>query len=99
MHNMEVRRGQVRRGHILEKPRGCRGRIYHIMKKCWKHSSEDRPSFRRLKEKLSMLAEGLDDWGWGISYKFTLVKIFSKIVVNLTNHSQQHIVMFKIVTQ
>lgn len=32
-----------------------------VMKKCWAHSPEDRPSFRNLKEQLILVAQGLTD--------------------------------------
>ncbi|XP_055710202.1 tyrosine-protein kinase Btk29A isoform X1 [Phlebotomus papatasi] len=52
---------RVQRGIILERPKACAKEIYDIMKKCWAHSPEDRPSFRVLKEQLVLVAQGLTD--------------------------------------
>ncbi|KAM7351866.1 tyrosine-protein kinase Btk29A isoform 2-T3 [Cochliomyia hominivorax] len=52
---------RVQRGIILEKPKSCAKEIYDVMKKCWSHSPEDRPSFRVLKEQLALVAQTLTD--------------------------------------
>lgn len=35
--------------------------FFQVMKKCWSHSPEDRPSFRILKDQLAAVAQGLTD--------------------------------------
>ncbi|XP_055838392.1 tyrosine-protein kinase Btk29A isoform X2 [Episyrphus balteatus] len=52
---------RVQRGIILEKPKSCAKEIYDVMKKCWCHCPEDRPSFRVLKEQLALIAQTLTD--------------------------------------
>ncbi|KAL9925191.1 tyrosine-protein kinase Btk29A isoform X1 [Glossina fuscipes] len=52
---------RVQRGIILEKPKSCAKEIYDVMKKCWSHTPEDRPSFRVLKEQLALVAQTLTD--------------------------------------
>ncbi|XP_037915667.1 tyrosine-protein kinase Btk29A isoform X3 [Hermetia illucens] len=52
---------RVQRGNILEKPKACAKEIYDVMKKCWSHSPEERPSFRSLKEQLALVAQNLTD--------------------------------------
>ncbi|KAK0086898.1 hypothetical protein PV325_002237 [Microctonus aethiopoides] len=43
---------RVQRGIILEKPKACFKEVYEVMRKCWAHCPEVRPSFRVLKEQL-----------------------------------------------
>ncbi|XP_039295113.1 tyrosine-protein kinase Btk29A isoform X3 [Nilaparvata lugens] len=50
---------RVQRGIILERPKNCPKEIYDVMRKCWCHSPEERPSFRQLKEQLSVVSQGL----------------------------------------
>lgn len=50
---------RVQRGIILERPKQCYKEVYEIMRKCWSHSPEDRPSFRVLKEQLVNVSQGL----------------------------------------
>ncbi|XP_031624419.1 tyrosine-protein kinase Btk29A isoform X1 [Contarinia nasturtii] len=52
---------RVQRGIILERPKACAKEIYEVMKKCWAHHPEDRPSFRNLKDQLALVAQGLTD--------------------------------------
>lgn len=52
---------RVQRGIILEKPKACAKEIYDVMRKCWLHNPEDRPSFRILKDQLATVAQGLTD--------------------------------------
>ncbi|KAH8410480.1 hypothetical protein KR215_008699 [Drosophila sulfurigaster] len=52
---------RVQRGIILEKPKSCAKEIYDVMKKCWSHGPEERPSFRVLKEQLALVAQTLTD--------------------------------------
>ncbi|KAG5676708.1 hypothetical protein PVAND_006521 [Polypedilum vanderplanki] len=52
---------RVQRGIILEKPKACAKEIYDVMRKCWSHGPEDRPSFRLLKDQLATVAQGLTD--------------------------------------
>ncbi|XP_011178509.1 tyrosine-protein kinase Btk29A isoform X1 [Zeugodacus cucurbitae] len=52
---------RVQRGIILEKPKSCAKEIYEVMKKCWSHGPEERPSFRLLKEQLALVAQTLTD--------------------------------------
>ncbi|XP_055387237.1 tyrosine-protein kinase Btk29A isoform X3 [Condylostylus longicornis] len=52
---------RVQRGIILEKPKSCAKEIYDVMRKCWYHSPEERPSFRLLKEQLALIAQTLTD--------------------------------------
>ncbi|KAJ2950596.1 hypothetical protein O0L34_g8847 [Tuta absoluta] len=47
----------VQRGQVLEKPKGCNNEIYNVMRLCWRHSPEERPSFRALKEELATVAQ------------------------------------------
>ncbi|XP_043269170.1 tyrosine-protein kinase Btk29A isoform X1 [Venturia canescens] len=50
---------RVQRGIILERPKTCFKEVYEVMKKCWAHSPEVRPSFRVLKEQLINVSQGL----------------------------------------
>ncbi|XP_065342828.1 tyrosine-protein kinase Btk isoform X3 [Cloeon dipterum] len=50
---------RVQRGILLEKPKACFKEVYDVMRKCWSHSPEDRPSFRVLKEQLVNVSKGL----------------------------------------
>lgn len=52
---------RVQRGIILEKPRTCAKEIYDVMKKCWSHHPEERPSFRALKDQLAVVAQRLTE--------------------------------------
>ncbi|XP_049864893.1 tyrosine-protein kinase Btk29A isoform X2 [Pectinophora gossypiella] len=58
MKNSEVV-DMVQRGQVLEKPKGCLNEIYNVMRECWRHSPEDRPSFRVLKEQLGNVAQSV----------------------------------------
>ncbi|XP_063227607.1 tyrosine-protein kinase Btk [Bacillus rossius redtenbacheri] len=50
---------RVQRGVVLERPKACFKEVYEVMRKCWSHSPEDRPSFRSLKEQLANVSQGL----------------------------------------
>ncbi|XP_048270039.1 tyrosine-protein kinase Btk29A isoform X1 [Bombus terrestris] len=50
---------RVQRGIILEKPKACFKEVYEVMRKCWAHCPEVRPSFRVLKEQLISVSQGL----------------------------------------
>ncbi|XP_018316880.1 tyrosine-protein kinase Btk29A isoform X1 [Mycetomoellerius zeteki] len=50
---------RVQRGIILERPKACFKEVYEVMRKCWAHSPEVRPSFRVLKEQLISVSQGL----------------------------------------
>ncbi|XP_057339629.1 tyrosine-protein kinase Btk29A isoform X2 [Microplitis mediator] len=50
---------RVQRGLILEKPKACVKEVYEVMRKCWAHCPEVRPSFRVLKEQLINVNQGL----------------------------------------
>ncbi|KAF7987295.1 hypothetical protein HCN44_003057 [Aphidius gifuensis] len=50
---------RVQRGIILEKPKACFKEVYEVMRKCWAHSPEIRPSFRLLKDQLVVVSQGL----------------------------------------
>ncbi|KAG8230755.1 hypothetical protein J437_LFUL009815 [Ladona fulva] len=50
---------RVQRGIILERPKACFKEVYEVMRKCWSHNPEDRPSFRVLKEQLLIVSQGL----------------------------------------
>ncbi|XP_015592435.1 tyrosine-protein kinase Btk29A isoform X2 [Cephus cinctus] len=50
---------RVQRGIILDKPKACFKEVYEVMRKCWAHGPEDRPSFRILKEQLINVSQGL----------------------------------------
>ncbi|XP_008203443.1 tyrosine-protein kinase Btk29A isoform X1 [Nasonia vitripennis] len=50
---------RVQRGIILEKPKACFKEVYEVMRKCWAHCPEVRPSFRVLKEQLINVSQGL----------------------------------------
>lgn len=52
---------RVQRGIILEKPKSCAKEIYELMKKCWSHHPEERPSFRALKDQLAVVAQRLTE--------------------------------------
>ncbi|KAE8737137.1 hypothetical protein FOCC_FOCC017400 [Frankliniella occidentalis] len=47
---------RVQRGIILERPKAC---FKEVMRKCWCHCPEDRPSFRILKDQLIAVSQGL----------------------------------------
>ncbi|XP_071453126.1 tyrosine-protein kinase Btk [Hetaerina americana] len=50
---------RVQRGIVLERPKACFKEVYEVMRKCWSHNPEDRPSFRALKEQLMVVSQGL----------------------------------------
>ncbi|EFA02156.1 tyrosine-protein kinase Btk isoform X1 [Tribolium castaneum] len=50
---------RVQKGLILEKPKACYKEVYDIMRKCWSHLPENRPSFRVLKEQLVSASQGI----------------------------------------
>lgn len=50
---------RVQRGIILERPKACFKEVYQVMRKCWCHNPEDRPSFRSLKEQLVSVSQGV----------------------------------------
>lgn len=50
---------RVQRGIILERPKACFKEVYEVMRKCWCHNPEDRPSFRVLKDQLVGVSQGL----------------------------------------
>lgn len=50
---------RVQRGIILERPKACFKEVYEVMRKCWCHCPEDRPSFRILKDQLIAVSQGL----------------------------------------
>ncbi|XP_024083882.1 tyrosine-protein kinase Btk29A isoform X2 [Cimex lectularius] len=52
---------RVQRGIILERPPDCYKEVYDIMRQCWSHSPEDRPSFRALKEQLTIVGQSIAD--------------------------------------
>ncbi|XP_050672649.1 tyrosine-protein kinase Btk29A isoform X1 [Leptidea sinapis] len=56
MKNSEVVE-MVQRGQVLEKPKGCLNEIYNVMRACWRHAPDERPSFRVLKEELAQIAQ------------------------------------------
>ncbi|XP_034825105.1 tyrosine-protein kinase Btk isoform X1 [Maniola hyperantus] len=58
MKNSEVVE-MVQKGHVLEKPKDCLNEIYNVMKACWRHLPEERPSFRLLKEELAGVAHSV----------------------------------------
>ncbi|XP_066999606.1 tyrosine-protein kinase Btk isoform X2 [Anabrus simplex] len=49
---------RVQRGIVLERPKACFKEVYEVMRKCWCHLPEDRPSFRVLKEQLLNVFQG-----------------------------------------
>ncbi|XP_060531106.1 tyrosine-protein kinase Btk-like isoform X2 [Cylas formicarius] len=50
---------RVQKGLILEKPKGCYKEVYDVMRKCWAHLPENRPSFRILKDTLLNVSQGI----------------------------------------
>nr|XP_018917341.1 PREDICTED: tyrosine-protein kinase Btk29A isoform X3 [Bemisia tabaci] len=48
---------RVQRGIILEKPKNCFKEVYEVMRQCWSQFPDDRPSFRNLKEQLSVVSQ------------------------------------------
>lgn len=50
---------RVQRGIILEKPKACFKEVYEVMRICWAHNPEVRPSFRVLKDQLINVSQGL----------------------------------------
>ncbi|CAB3228436.1 unnamed protein product [Arctia plantaginis] len=59
MKNSEVVDMVVTRRQVLEKPKGCLNEIYNVMRMCWRHTPEERPSFRVLKDDLSVIAHSV----------------------------------------
>lgn len=51
MSNQEVLQ-QVSRGYRMPQPTNCPDKLYGIMLSCWKHHSEERPTFETLKYRL-----------------------------------------------
>ncbi|XP_072941985.1 tyrosine-protein kinase Btk isoform X1 [Epargyreus clarus] len=58
MKNSEVVE-MVQRGQVLEKPKGCLNEIYNVMRLCWRHAPDERPSFRALKDELAGVANAV----------------------------------------
>uniref|UniRef100_A0A0A9WY19 Tyrosine-protein kinase n=2 Tax=Lygus hesperus TaxID=30085 RepID=A0A0A9WY19_LYGHE len=52
---------RVQRGIILQRPPTCLKEVYEIMKLCWGHSPDERPSFRALKEQLTLVGQSITD--------------------------------------
>ncbi|CAG9762218.1 unnamed protein product [Ceutorhynchus assimilis] len=50
---------RVQKGIILEKPKACFKEVYDVMKKCWSHLPENRPSFQLLKGTLIKVSQGI----------------------------------------
>ncbi|KAK9870201.1 hypothetical protein WA026_006284 [Henosepilachna vigintioctopunctata] len=50
---------RVQKGLILEKPNQCCKEVYEIMRKCWSHLPEHRPSFRVLIEQLLSISRSI----------------------------------------
>ncbi|KAJ8922493.1 hypothetical protein NQ315_007521 [Exocentrus adspersus] len=50
---------RVQKGMILEKPKACYKEVYDVMRKCWSHLPENRPSFRILKETLNNVSSAI----------------------------------------
>ncbi|CAH1115615.1 unnamed protein product [Psylliodes chrysocephalus] len=50
---------RVQKGMILEKPKACYKEVYDVMRKCWAHLPENRPSFKVLKETLVNVSQGI----------------------------------------
>ncbi|XP_023017664.1 tyrosine-protein kinase Btk isoform X1 [Leptinotarsa decemlineata] len=50
---------RVQRGMILERPQSCYKEVYDVMRKCWSHLPENRPSFKILKETLIGVSQGI----------------------------------------
>ena len=46
---------RVQRGAVLERPKACYNEVYEIMRQCWAHAPDDRPSFRALVHQLSQV--------------------------------------------
>lgn len=51
MNNRQVLEA-VERGYRMPAPEGCPDPLYNIMLSCWKHESEERPTFESLKNLL-----------------------------------------------
>ncbi|KAM3968138.1 tyrosine-protein kinase Btk29A isoform 2-T2 [Aphomia sociella] len=58
MKNSEVV-DMVQKGQVLEKPKACLNEIYSVMRLCWRHAPDERPSFRVLKDKLTSIAQSV----------------------------------------
>ncbi|XP_037297481.1 tyrosine-protein kinase Btk29A isoform X2 [Manduca sexta] len=58
MTNSEVV-DKVLQREVLEKPKGCLNEIYNVMRACWGHKPEDRPSFRVLKDQLAVISQSV----------------------------------------
>ena len=39
---------EVQRGYRMTKPINCPSNIYNLMRKCWEHNPNDRPSFKEI---------------------------------------------------
>jgi hypothetical protein len=39
---------EVQRGYRMTKPINCPSSIYNLMRKCWEHNPNDRPSFKEI---------------------------------------------------
>lgn len=52
--------GAICSGEILEPPKECNLRMYMLMRLCWRHEPEDRPSFKEVKLKIECVIEALD---------------------------------------
>lgn len=53
---------RVQRGQILPMPPNCPGPVYEeVMRVCWATLPEDRPSFRVIKEKLTVISQDLSN--------------------------------------
>ncbi|CAH0560479.1 unnamed protein product [Brassicogethes aeneus] len=48
---------RVQKGLILEQPKACYKEVYDVMRKCWSHLPENRPSFRVLKDQLLTISQ------------------------------------------
>ena len=51
---------RVQRGQILGQPSDCPNKVYEVMRLCWATLPEDRPSFRTIKEKLTVINQDLN---------------------------------------
>ncbi|XP_073999639.1 tyrosine-protein kinase Btk29A [Rhodnius prolixus] len=52
---------RVQRGIVLERPKACFKEVYDIMRQCWSHCPEDRPTFRALKDQLTLVGQSITD--------------------------------------
>ena len=51
---------RVQRGQILGQPSDCPNKVYEVMRLCWATLPEDRPGFRTIKEKLTVINQDLN---------------------------------------